>query len=129
MNWKYKMNITYGADPESFVREIKTGRIVPACGLFGGHKNEPIALTPDGGFLEDGVTIEFNVTPDNSLANLREKLNTLYTAFEVKFRGYTIVPNIGHFHFGDKNLRQWPQAMTIGCATDFWCYGVRNTPQ
>jgi len=123
------MKITYGADPEFFVSEIKTGKIVPACGLFGGHKSEPVALTPDGGFLEDGVTIEFNVTPEESLSNLRNKLDTLYTAFQVKFPGYTIVPLKGHHHFGDRMLRQWPQAMTIGCATDFWCYGIRNTPQ
>lgn len=123
------MKITYGADPEFFVHEIKTGEIIPACGRFGGSKKNPIPLTPDGGFLEDGVAIELNVRPQTTIRALQAKLQELVLAFQTKFPGYLLYPGLGAHYFGDRRLRNFPTAMVIGCDADYWFYGIRKNPQ
>lgn len=58
--------ITVGADPEFFIRDRRTGGVVPVCGLLGGTKKSPKKLTgaPEGFFVqEDNVMAEFNVPP------------------------------------------------------------------
>lgn len=123
-----KPTVTYGADPEFFVRERATGTIVPSCGLFGGDKGSPIVLSGDGGYLEDGVTIELNVAPQDTVVALRDRLLALKALWEQRFPGYELVPD-AFADFTRSTLRKHPQAMAIGCNADLCAWGIRRAPQ
>jgi len=55
-------NITIGGDPEFFLKNKNTGEFIPAIGLIGGTKKEPIDISPEGktgyALQEDGVAGE-----------------------------------------------------------------------
>jgi hypothetical protein len=121
--------VTFGADPEFFVaRKEKPTVPVPACGLFGGMKKAPVFLTPEGGYLEDGCAVEFNVNPNASLVEVRKSLDRLITAFLTLNKDYVICP-VASAIFDQKELRAHPQASVLGCDADFWAYGLRVKPQ
>lgn len=126
---KYKL--TVGADPEFLVMEVdkstKKQAIVPACRRFGGEKRAPIFISPDGGYLEDGVTVEFNVTPSASLATTRKKLFNLQLVFANKHDSYKIA-NCSSATFKQEDLDKFPEACSIGCSPDLSAYGLRLAP-
>lgn len=123
-----KPKVTFGADPEFFVRERATGTIIPACGLFGGDKGSPIILSGDGGYLEDGVTIEINVAPQGTISVLRERILGLKSLWEQRFPGFELVTEAST-DFTRATLRKHPQAMAIGCNADLCAWGIRRAPQ
>lgn len=51
-----------GCDPEVFVKEKKTGKLVTAHGLVKGTKHEPFKV-PNGAYQVDGMALEFNIDP------------------------------------------------------------------
>lgn len=118
-------NVTVGADPEFLV--IEKGRIVPACRKFGGEKRAPIFISPDGGYLEDGVTVEFNVTTSKTLAETRKKIENLLLVFTNKHASYTIAHTTAH-QFDTRVLNEFPEALAIGCSPDMSAYGLRLAP-
>lgn len=120
--------ITYGADPEFFVREKSTGTIIPACGLFGGDKGAPILLSGEGGYLEDGVTIEINVAPKSTVAELTKSILGLKALWEQRFPQHTLVCSAAA-QFAKAELRKHRKAMEIGCNADMCAWGIRRAPQ
>ena len=59
-------NITIGADPELFIIDSKTGKVVSSIGLIPGVKGEPYVGEdmPNGFGLEtDNILAEFNIPP------------------------------------------------------------------
>lgn len=123
-----KFTITLGADPEFFVMEKKNyNHIVPSCRLFGGEKGSPMFLSPDGGYLEDGTTVEFNVTPCKTLVNVRTKIANLLLVFLNKYDKYHISPH-SSCSFSQSVLDQFPEARNIGCSPDMFAYGLRIAP-
>lgn len=122
---KYK--ITIGADPEFFVIDKKAGSLVPACRKFGGEKRAPMFLSPDGGFLEDGTTVEFNVTPSATLKETKKKIENLILVFLNKHDKYEIHKQSVAI-FAKKELEEFPEAMQIGCSPDLFAYGLRVAP-
>lgn len=122
-----KYNLTFGADPEFFVEDKKSDEVLPACRLFGGDKGSPMFLSPDGGYLEDGTTVEFNVTPCASLAAVRQKIHNLILVFLNKHDKYKISKN-SSATFKTETLEKFPEARNIGCAPDLSAYGLRIAP-
>lgn len=123
-NNKYKF--TFGADPEFFVMD-KKDNILPACRLFGGDKGSPMFLSPDGGYLEDGTTVEFNVTPCSTLAEVRQKISNLILVFLNKHDQYKLSKS-SSATFSPEVLAKFPEARNIGCAPDLSAYGLRIAP-
>lgn len=120
--------VTYGADPEFFVQERATGTIIPACGLFGGDKGAPILLSSMGGYLEDGVAIEFNVAPADNIEEVRQRLLNLVSMWEQRFPQHKLVSS-PYADFDKKTLRTHKKAMEIGCTADLCAWGLRRAPQ
>ena len=59
-------NITIGADPELFIINTKTNKIVSAIGIIPGEKGKPYTknMEPGGFGVEiDGILAEFNIPP------------------------------------------------------------------
>jgi hypothetical protein len=123
-----KPTVTFGADPEFFVQERATKTIIPACGLFGGEKGNPVILSKKGGYLEDGVTIEFNVAPSPTVVQVRTDLIELMALWHQRFPQHELVGTAAA-EFGEGILKKHRQAMEIGCAADMSAWGVRRTPQ
>ena len=122
---KYKL--TVGADPEFFVINKKEKKVVPSCRRFGGEKRAPMFLSPDGGFLEDGTTVEFNLTPSSDLRQTNKKIRNLLLVFLNKYPEYVISPLSSH-RFNKADLKKFPEAFQLGCAPDLFAYGARIVP-
>lgn len=120
--------VTFGADPEFFVKERATGTIIPACGLFGGSKGSPVILNSSGGYLEDGVTIEINCIPAATIAELTTRILALKALWEQRFPQHELVVQ-SSAEFPRRELRKHRQAMQIGCNADLCAWGIRRIPQ
>lgn len=57
--------ITVGCDPEVFLQEPNTGKIIPSTGIVGGSKDDP-RIVDCGAFQEDNIMAEINTTPANT---------------------------------------------------------------
>lgn len=126
-----KFRLTVGADPEYFfsTKEGEQVKVVPACGLFGGSKRAPVFISSEGGFLEDGCAVEFNVSPSDSLGETKNKLERLHLIFSGMFPKYNLLPFTSSVLFNRKELKAHAQANIIGCDGDIYAYGIRDKPQ
>lgn len=122
-----KYSVTVGADPEFFVKDKKTDEVIVSCRKFGGEKRAPMFLSPDGGFLEDGTTVEFNVSPSRSLRECAKKLEGLILIFLNKYDNVTFSGET-EATFPPDELEKYPEARQIGCAPDLFAYGLRIAP-
>lgn len=118
---------TIGADPELFLRDVGTGGVIPACGLIGGTKTDPLPLEGlDEGFAvqEDNVMLEFNIPPSDNeatfdhfigqaLAACRDLIRSRREGTEFDFAPYRA--------FSEAQLTM-PGAGEFGCAPDFDAY-------
>lgn len=120
--------VTIGADPEFFMIDKNTNKPVVACRKFGGEKRAPMFLSPDGGYLEDGTAVEFNVSPSGSLAECREKIENLILVFLNQHKDYYI-SKYTTAQFSQAELESFPEAMQIGCSPDLFAYGLRIAPE
>ena len=64
-------NVLIGSDPEAFVLNTKTGKIVSAIGLVPGNKNKPSPISDKGHAIQtDNVMVEFCIPASNNAADL-----------------------------------------------------------
>lgn len=68
-----------GTDPEAFIEEIATGRVVPAHKLGYGDKQHKTPMT-GGQVFRDGYALEFNVPASHCRALMGNNLVALYKA-------------------------------------------------
>lgn len=72
------LKYTIGADPELFIINEKTGKVVSSIGLIPGEKGAPYVADdmPEGFGLEtDNILAEFNIPPVTSLEGFVQALN------------------------------------------------------
>lgn len=138
-----KLSVTLGSDPEFFLadygrkldpkkRSNVTDYVIPAVGLVGGTKYEPLRITSSTSIQEDGVTVELNTLPskspeaflDNVQLSMGEALNFLHT----KNSKYDLLANPSH-KFTKAELASL-QAQTLGCDPDLFAHerGRQRTP-
>lgn len=127
-------NITIGSDPELFIINEKTGKVVSSIGLIPGEKGDPWVGEdmPNGFGLEtDNIVAEFNIPPaqDNvSFINNIEYMKQYIDKF-VK----NINPDLGILcaasQMVDKSELQSPQAKLFGCDVDFNAYTQEPNPK
>ena len=118
-----------GADPELFVREIATGKIVSCHTLLPGTKEEPFKVTR-GAIQVDGTAAEFNIDPASNYAvfvdNITVVMNKLREHLGPKY-GLVIEPC--HNYDKDYFLNLPDKATELGCNPDFNAWtGVENDP-
>lgn len=72
---------TIGADPELFLRHVKSKELVSAHDIFPGTKAEPFPVAGGAGAVQvDGVAVELNITPTS---NKEEFLRNIYGVTKV----------------------------------------------
>lgn len=126
--------ITIGADPELFIVNNKTKKVVSAVGLIPGEKGNPYVADdmPEGFGLEtDNILAEFNIPPatnETGFVNNIEYMKQYIDKF-VK----NINPDLGIVCAAsrtvDKNQLQSPQAQLFGCDVDYNVYTDKPNPK
>lgn len=119
-------NYTFGSDPELFLVNTKTKRVVSAIDKIPGHKEEPFTEgLPDGfGLQTDNILAEFNIPPVKDEASFIECIEFMKNLIRDKAK--EIDPNLdilcqASAKATPKELRH-PQAKEFGCDPDFCVY-------
>ena len=120
--------LTLGADPERFVYNEITGKIVPVCGWLGGTKAAPVPLGPEGSGMfvqEDNVMAEYNIPPSPEPARFSKSIMAAELALTRRIRrenkAYSLSGS-NRARFTLDELSQYPQAMLFGCSPEFDAY-------
>lgn len=126
--------LTIGSDPELFIINEKTGKVVSSIGIIPGEKGEPWVGEdmPNGFGLEtDNIVAEFNIPPATdgvSFINNIEYMKQYIDKF-VK----NINPDLGILCAAsksvDKSELQSPQAKMFGCDIDYNAYTQEPNPK
>lgn len=117
---------TFGSDPELFLVNAKTGRVVSAIDKIPGHKEEPFTEgLPEGfGLQTDNILAEFNIPPVKDEISFIESIEFMKNLIRDKAK--EIDPNLDILCVASakatpKELRH-PQAKEFGCDPDFCVY-------
>lgn len=117
---------TLGTDPELFLKDDRTGGVVPACGLIGGRKGRPLNLGGGYGLQEDNVMVEFNVPPAHTakrfVSNVREGVERSFEHIKSK-APHLSFDDASERLFSDELLNSAPGALEFGCSQDYDAYG------
>lgn len=126
--------LTIGSDPELFIINEKTGKVVSSIGIIPGEKGDPWVGEdmPNGFGLEtDNIVAEFNIPPATdgvSFVNNIEYMKQYIDKF-VK----NINPDLGILCAAsksvDKSELQSPQAKLFGCDVDYNAYTQEPNPK
>jgi Phage phiEco32-like COOH.NH2 ligase-type 2 len=114
----------YSSDPEIFIQEKSTGKVVSAIEILGHDKHDPIVDGPIS-FYSDNVAIEFSVLPANNkkelVANLRDPLTRIKNYFK-KVHGdkYELIGR--SFAELSEDQLQHPDAKLVGCSPNYDAY-------
>lgn len=123
-------DITLGADPEVFIKELPTGKFIPSLDLIGGTKLDPRPLSIPGFFVqEDNVLAEFNIPPSKTkiefIANIKSGITQLENILGNNHR----VEIATSHKFTPEDLKD-PRAEEFGCDPDFnaWFEEINPRP-
>jgi hypothetical protein len=119
-------NYTIGSDPELFIFNRKTNKVVSAIDKIPGYKDQPFTEgLPEGfGLQTDNILAEFNIPPVNNVKDfikntefmkdfIRQRVQGINTNLDVLCQASSQVPA--------KELKH-PQAREFGCDPDYCIY-------
>lgn len=127
------MEILIGSDPEFFIKDNSTGKLISADGLFPGTKEEPFKVM-HGAVQVDGMAAEFNILPAKSanefilhhlsvLRSLRDIIKENNPSLDFSFVFDPVA------EFGAEYIASQPEhARRLGCTPDYnaWENGAEN---
>lgn len=124
------LKILLGADPECFLRNIKTGEFVSAHNLMPGTKVSPHKVT-QGAIQVDGVAAEFNIDPAKSVTEFTSNISAVMSRLQ-EFIGkdYELVSDPA-VTFPAEYFKSLPEDVReLGCNPDFnaWTGQVNEKP-
>lgn len=127
-------NVTIGADPELFIINEKTNKVISAVGMIPGKKGEPYKADdmPEGFGLEtDNILAEFNIPPVRdvqSFVNNIEYMKSYINKFVKE-----INPDYGILCAASKTVEasqlKSKQAKEFGCDVDYNAYTEDANPK
>jgi len=123
----------FGADPEVFVKERKSGRFVGAYGLTKGTKQYPCELEGFWGrtLQVDGMALEFNTIPTNHISTFISEIsgckhNIIYSCLNKKELDLVIQPTVT---FDDEEWARTPdENKELGCDPDYCAWTLMHNP-
>jgi hypothetical protein len=121
MSTKRVDDVKIGADPEMFLYSEKENKFVPVCGLIGGTKESPKAITTVGHAVqEDNVMVEYCIPPSTTK---EEFIN--HIVFTKSYINDTLLRSLGlvskcvaSARFAIEDL-QSDQAKLFGCSESY----------
>lgn len=127
-------NVTIGADPELFIINKKTGKVVSSIGLIPGEKGKPYRSKdmPKGYGLEiDNILAEFNIPPakkEESFVNSINYMKNYIREFVAKKNpDYDIL--CAASMIVDEDQLQSDEANLFGCSVDYNVYTEKPNPK
>ena len=127
-------NITIGADPELFIINKKTKKVISAIGLIPGEKGNPYVADdmPNGfGMQTDNIVAEFNIPPASDKVSFINNIE--YMKHYIKKYVLNIDPDLDILCAASKTVDQDqlkdPQAMLFGCDVDYNAYTEDANPR
>lgn len=124
---------TVGADPELFIINTKTNKVVSSVGLIPGLKGDPYTDDmPEGFGLEtDNILAEFNIPPCRTITEwihnieymkeyIRSFVKRINPDYDIKCSAYEEV---------DEDQLQSEQAQEFGCLADYNVYTMKVNPK
>lgn len=127
-------DITIGSDPELFIINEKTKKVVSSIGLIPGEKGDPWVGEdmPNGFGLEtDNIVAEFNIPPAMDMTSFINNIEYMKQYIDRFVKN--INPDLGILCAASKNVDkselQSPQAKLFGCDVDFNAYTQEPNPK
>lgn len=127
-------DVTIGADPELFIINTETGKVVSSIGLIPGEKGDPWVGEdmPKGfGMETDNIVAEFNIPPVRDCAHFINCIEYMKQYIDKFVKN--VNPNLGILcaasQMVDKSELQSPQAKLFGCDVDFNAYTQEPNPK
>jgi len=112
------MKFTIGTDPEFFIKNDKTGKLVSAIPHIEGDKHNPIPLPSGGNIQSDNVAVEFSTIPAKSPEDFVEKLrSTLKDTLNCLPKGHSLLVSPSAI-FPEEELQD-EKAKEFGCTPDY----------
>lgn len=123
--------LSFGCDPEVFLRDKITKEFVSAYGLFPGTKSEPFKIDK-GAVQVDGMALEFNIEPVDNLedwlknldvvtSQMNEMVTRVNPDFEIVYEPWA--------EFNPEYFKLLPlEPKILGCDPDFDGNGQEKTP-
>lgn len=113
-------DVKVGADPEVLL--VKGGAFVSAHNLIQGSKNEPYPVQ-DGAIQVDGMALEFNINPANTLAEFTHNIESVYKQLREQVPPDFEFSDQCTAHFDINYFEQRSMDETVmGCEVDFNAY-------
>lgn len=122
-------NFTIGCDPEFFLKDKTSGKLISAIPHIVGTKYEPLNLPKGGNIQRDNVAVEIATDPATGSTDFVNRIrDTLSEAIKVLPKDTEIVP-LPSAHF-DKDQLEHPEAQIFGCDPDYdaWEVTVNDAP-
>ena len=126
--------ITVGADPEMFIINEKTGKVVSSIGIIPGEKGDPYVAEdmPEGFGMEiDNILAEFNIPPVTDCESFVNCLN--YMKNYIRDYVKKVNPDYGikcsAYELVDEDQLQSEEAQRFGCSIDFNAYTEEPNPK
>jgi len=117
--------ITIGTDPEYFMRNTATKKLVSAIPFIKGTKHEPDILPSGGNIQSDNVAVEFATKPAMSTTDFINKLRvTITETADALPKGFelAVLPSA---KFDPEELTD-PKACEFGCDPDFCAWKLEE---
>ena len=120
---------TIGCDPEFFLKQRASGKLVSAIPFVTGTKDEPMLLPRGGNIQRDNVAVEFATDPADSRDNFVSAVQNTLTEVVKVLPEDTELAAIPSACFDPKELEH-PEALRFGCDPDYdaWELKVNDPP-
>lgn len=127
-------NITIGADPELFLINKKTGKVVSSIGIIPGEKGNPYRSKdmPEGYGLEiDNILAEFNIPPVRNKEDFIKVMSYMknYIKKFIKAKDSNLDILCKASMIVDEDQLQSPEAKLFGCSVDYNAYTEGPNPK
>lgn len=122
-----EVELKVGADPELFV--LDKGALKSAHGLIPGTKETPYPVKK-GAIQVDGMALEFNIDPANSVKEFVENINEVMGQLVDHMPKGLELAVIPTAEFGSEYISKQPLiAKELGCSADYNAYTGKENPK
>lgn len=125
---KVKPKFTIGCDPEFFLRQRQSGKLISAIPFVKGTKEEPMRLPRGGNIQRDNVAVEIATDPAASAEEFVANVGATLSEAVCTLPKETEIVALPSACFGAEEL-QHPEALRFGCDPDYDAWAVaENDP-
>jgi hypothetical protein len=121
-------NFSIGCDPEFFLRDRNTGRLISAIPYVKGTKECPMILPRGGNIQRDNVAVEFATDPAKSKDDFVKNIQATLEEVVKVLPADTEIVAVPSANFDEDQLDH-PEALRFGCDPDFDAWEIaENDP-